>query len=518
MVDRAPRPRNGLRWLVATMLLSVTTAHAQGLNVLDPSATRRASVRFLDGRNAVIDEGSGSLGVSRMVTNNGTLPAGFGVDVVSPEPRDFRILVDDAHSAEPEVLVTLTSHDATNARERSRLVVRARRTDDKSAYHTELLRLVGDQVDAEAAGVEGRTLRVALRDRVVAHYEFPGGSAEAALRVGRPGSEDGIDAARQARLNIHVMRVAGQGVPVIGDDDTSAVALMRDQVRVANTVWLQCHVTFGPEGETAVEVVDPPAASMLAIADGDGLPAAGNGVISLRVDDTTIADIATHKLATPQQTARAVADALVAAGFFPTVSTNPPTRYGAGSSADVLVRRRDGSLARLSAVVDKPISTDTRQRVVLGVVDLSDGLAEFDNMNARVGTLEERALVKSLSDDDDATIDLFVVNRFTQATRQGEAFIAQGRGSITNTVILDRQGLRHLDLAFTLAHEVGHVLLDDPLHPDNVGPDRPWLLMDADSSRGTVIGPKRLRAQDCARVRSVARSAKPPVLERLADD
>jgi hypothetical protein len=48
------------------------------------------------------------------------------------------------------------------------------------------------------------------------------------------------------------------------------------------------------------------------------------------------------------------------------------------------------------------------------------------------------------------------------------------------------------------------VLLDDALHPDNIGPDRPWLLMDADNGRGTVNGPKRLRADDCARMRARA--------------
>jgi hypothetical protein len=72
--------------------------------------------------------------------------------------------------------------------------------------------------------------------------------------------------------------------------------------------------------------------------------------------------------------------------------------------------------------------------------------------------------------------------------------------------------LRHLPLAWTLAHELGHELMNDPLHPDNIGPDRPWLLMDADNGRGTVDGPKRLRAEDCERVRQAAISATTPLL------
>ena len=35
-----------------------------------------------------------------------------------------------------------------------------------------------------------------------------------------------------------------------------------------------------------------------------------------------------------------------------------------------------------------------------------------------------------------------------------------------------------------------------------MGPDRPWLLMDADASLGTVAGPKRISTEECARIRS----------------
>ena len=77
-----------------------------------------------------------------------------------------------------------------------------------------------------------------------------------------------------------------------------------------------------------------------------------------------------------------------------------------------------------------------------------------------------------------------------------------------------------VDLTMQLAHELGHVLMNDPLHPDNVGPDRPWLLMDADSGRGTVDGPKRLRAADCQRMRETSRRARFPLLSAFdrADD
>jgi len=108
---------------------------------------------------------------------------------------------------------------------------------------------------------------------------------------------------------------------------------------------------------------------------------------------------------------------------------------------------------------------------------------------------------------------LFIVNSFTHGTRQGEAFIAASAGPITNTVLLDRNGLRQRQTAWTMAHELGHVLLNQPLHPDNVGSDLPMLLMDSDNNRGTVNGPKRLLANDCLRARYESSSrADPPLL------
>ncbi len=108
------------------------------------------------------------------------------------------------------------------------------------------------------------------------------------------------------------------------------------------------------------------------------------------------------------------------------------------------------------------------------------------------------------------------MNRFTAGTRQGEAFIEADGNAIVNAVVLDRNGVRQEREAWTQSHEVGHILLDQPFHPDNVGPDRPWLLMDADSSQGLVTGPKRISWDECYRVRERSGvHAIPPLLSRL---
>ena len=142
---------------------------------------------------------------------------------------------------------------------------------------------------------------------------------------------------------------------------------------------------------------------------------------------------------------------------------------------------------------------------MLGEVDLGDGLREFDNMTALTGTLEERALVRALADEDEATIDVLVVSELCGGTRDGETFVAGeaagAPGSIANVVVISREGIARARVAFTLAHELGHVLLDQPLHPDHLGPDRPWLLMDSDASDSTIRGPRRLTETECARAR-----------------
>jgi hypothetical protein len=66
-------------------------------------------------------------------------------------------------------------------------------------------------------------------------------------------------------------------------------------------------------------------------------------------------------------------------------------------------------------------------------------------------------------------------------------------------VLEDRGGFRADRASFTLAHEVGHVLLDQPGHPDDYGTDTPTRLMDADAANPTAFGPRRLALEECDR-------------------
>lgn len=375
---------------------------------------------------------------------------------------------------------------------------------DGVAWRSPWMRLVVDDADEAAPGVSGRVLEVRLRDVVQARV----GSATQSARVGRPGDEDGPLAARQGRMRVRVMRHGG--VPAVGNDDAGAIELARNQIAIANQVWLQCLVGFGDPADADVQVVDPPPPFLLAIAHIDGLRATG-GEIAFRASDQSIGPIAIRPGSIPIDTATTIARAVRAAGFQADVRANPRTSNGAHQSADVLVYR-DGEPVTLSAQPERALTTDRQQTLRIGSVDLSDGLQPFRNSNAAAGSLEERTLLHAVADRDPTTLDVVIINGFTQGGRQGEAFIESDRGAFSNVVILDRSGIRQQRAAWTQSHELGHVLLDIPFHPDDLGPDRPWLLMDADASSPFLTGPKRLSPEECARARHRSGVGTYPVL------
>jgi hypothetical protein len=489
------------------MLLGLAPASAARA---DTAKAACGELCFLDEANRPLVGAEAALHVSSFITNGPTLPAADDYAGSSRAASDLRVQIDDPRAA-PGAFATLESRTSAGIL-RATLQVPLTRPAPGLPLRSAYVRLVADEVDGHARGAELRTLRVALRDQVRVRYLSGERSMERSLRVGLAGEPDSADAARRANVLVHILRVNSEGFAVIGQDDTSALSVMRQQLSAANEIWLQCNVSFGEPTEMAMEIVAPPPATLLAVANEDGLPARGGGELRFRVDGQSVSPIATRAGASPGATAQQIAESLRKLGFYAKVSENLPTRSGAGPSADVLVRKKNGDFVSISAEEAAPLSSDGRQSLQIGSVDLGDGLQEFDNTTAQVGSLEERTLLKALSDDDPHSIDIFVVNQFTAATRQGEAFIADPAGPITNSVVIDRNGLRHAPLAWTLAHELGHVLMNDPLHPDNVGPDRPWLLMDADSGRGTVDGPKRLRAEDCQRMRETSRRARFPLL------
>ncbi|MAQ14627.1 MAG: hypothetical protein CMN30_07505 [Sandaracinus sp.] len=461
-------------------------------------AVQAIRLHFEDGAGPV-DPRTRALRPSSRIPNDADLPRDPGA-AESPDPAAFRVVATGAESLAREGTLHGLLRAVDAGGRRGRLPVRLHARPD-GTFASPWLRLVTDPLDATAPGVEGQLLEVRLRDAV----EVDVHGATQSVRVGRPGDEDGPLAARRARLRLHVLRERGRAA--VGRDTATARAWAADQVALASRAWTQCLVDF-EASEILVHDAPPPA--LLSFGEPEGFLAAG-GVVRLRANGTPIGPVSIPSGSTPLDAALRVAGALESAGFRARVTVNPRAEQAAGATADVLVHR-GAALATLTPPERGPLTDDPRLRVVIPRVDLSDGLQEFDNRNATSGSLEERALVLPTGDDDPSTIEVYLVNRFTGETRQGEAFIEADEGALVNTVILDQRGLEQGPIALTHAHELGHVLLDHPFHPDDISDPAPWRLMSARSVDPTIRGPRRITEAECARARDRSGPGARPVL------
>ena len=374
------------------------------------------------------------------------------------------------------------------------------------------LRLTPDALDRAYGAAHERSLEAELGGQLLVEVA---GQALGAWRVGAPHSPAFAGLERlSAHLRVRVLRVSRGGMPSIGGDAGAAVSLARREVAEASKLWAECGVDL--QTNLDVQVVDPPATPLLVVGCDQGLPASG-GQVNLRVQGRAVR-IATHAEQSPAIVAEHLARALRGLGLSVQLSPNQRISSGASGAFDVLVRGAPGSTISLTSDADpeRPLSSDPTLGVCLGEVDLSNGLAHFVEDDAAAGTLEERALIKAFDDGDPSTIEVLIVPSFDQSGRIGESFIDDDGAGIQNTVIIDRAALRAGPRSNALAHELGHIFLDMPGHPDDYGVDQASSLMDSDASDASVFGPRRLSVEDCERMlRESGPSAKIPLLRAV---
>jgi hypothetical protein len=358
------------------------------------------------------------------------------------------------------------------------------------------IRLVVDDQDRDHPLVQERSIKATLGGAIVFRRE--GRKAQMIRVLGPRSSPVGPIGLLRASLRSVVLRVTPGGTPAIGGNDAGAIAALRSELGAASAIWGQCGVTFGDPGSLEIRVVDPPPPHLVAIGDGLGIRASG-GEIRLRVDGKPLA-VVTRAGEAPDTVALDMARVAGRAGLHCQVSSNAPIAPGLGPSVDVSFRRADGTLATADRDANAPLSTDATLTVRIGSVDLSDGLEHFTDMDSMAGTLEERTLLKAVDERAPTVIEVFVVPLFQGGGRIGESFIASDQSSLRNIVVLDRAGIRARKSSLTLAHELGHVLMDLPGHPDDYGVDTPTLLMDSDASEESPFGPRRISLDECARV------------------
>jgi hypothetical protein len=381
-----------------------------------------------------------------------------------------------------------------------------------SCWSTAPLRLTPDALDRAYEPAHERSLEAELGGELQVEAA---GQVLGTWRVGAPHSPlfAGFDRLG-ARLRVRILRITPGGMPTIGGDIATAVQLARSELLASSKLWAQCGVDLQGQSGFDIQVVDPPPVELLAVGCDRGLPASG-GQVSFRVQGRRVR-VATHAEESPRVVARRIAGALRGLGLRAQLSPNQRISSGASGAFDVLVRDGRGRAVTIGSDLDAhvPLSSDATLSVCLGEVDLSNGLTHFAEDDAAAGTLEERALIKAFDDGDPSTVEVFIVPSFDQSGRIGESFIDDDGAGIQNTVIIDRAALRAGPRSNALAHELGHILLDMPGHPDDYGVDQASSLMDSDASDASVFGPRRLDLGDCERMlRQSGPSARVPLLQ-----
>jgi len=459
---------------------------------------------FEDPRAVALSGASSSLSFSR------ALPEASPAD----DPDGFRITV-RGRAAGPVDVVSLDAHGNVLARLPNVPLDAPCAVAGARCARSRPLRLVIDTVDGAHPSSLGRSLVAEVGGLVVVAR---GGKKLTSIPVGGPRGVAPVPYALRVRAT--VFRAEKTGKPSLFANEVEAVAEVRRDLADARALWGQCGIVI--DARTAdVRIASPPAPSLVAFGNDLGAPSSG-GTVRVLVDGKKIA-VEIPPRRPPLEAAQIFARAAEAAGFSAEVSRNARIVPGADGSADVrLGRRSRGGTVAAKVEADGTLSTDTTLAVALGVVDLSDGLSHFGDMDSPAGTLEERALVKALADLDAPRADgsearvvnVVYVPYFSGGGRIGESFIHGDGSSVRNVVLVDRSGVRARASSHAVAHELGHVLLDVPGHPDDFGKDTPHLLMDSDASDASAYGPRRLTNDECARVlREAGPRSKAPLLE-----
>ena len=383
-------------------------------------------------------------------------------------------------------------------------------TANTTCFATAPLRLTPDRLDRDYRLARERSLEAELGGHLSVEVA---GQSLASWAIGAPHSPAFLGVERlSVKVRVRVLRIAPGGAPALGGDTGTASSIARSELQAASRLWAQCGIDLGGPGGPDIRVVDPPPIQLVAVGCDSGLPASG-GQINLRVQGRRV-KVATRSGESPSVVAQRLLRALEKLGVGARVSPNPRTASGASGAIDVLIRGPSGRPVAVEAEAGLALSTDATLGVCLGEVDLGNGLSHFVETDAAAGTLEERALIKAFDDGDPSTIEVFVIPSFDQTGRIGESFIDEDGAGIQNTVIIDRAALRAGSRSYALAHELGHILLNMPGHPDDYGVDQASSLMDSDASDASLFGPRRLTLSDCERaLRESGPGARIPIAE-----
>lgn len=452
------------------------------------------SIDWIDGNSRLISETKGHLTYS---------PSLVPEPPPARDPSRFRITVSGA-PVHPSVRLSLLSVDPQTHKVRQRLDIPLRGRSDKSGnLVTPWLVVVNDWSDLLVPNRRQRAIYARPRDNIVAELRLGGSTPIFSARsIGLIGTDHSKSSILTLRIRITVLKTSKDGHPVVGESNIQTRAIVQHQIEILRDVLAQCSidVEINPED---LQIASPPEACLITVGDRHGLLTKG-GLVRLTVDGTPYGPFEMPPNSTPSQTAQLLVKRLEDNGYRAQLTVNAKPATFAHPSADIVVRREDGHLARIDPWPGKPLFTDRQQTIEIGSVHPAFGIDSYDENNFPSGTLEERTLVKCLIDSAEPVINVFIVGELADPTRQGESFIRHSTPPMARTVLVDTRALVGARQSYTVSHEIGHVLLNDLDHPDARGDDRPFLLMHSRSS-SALGGPRHLTDDECAKMRAVSK-------------
>jgi len=348
------------------------------------------------------------------------------------------------------------------------------------AFRSRYMRLTVDIQDHDAAA--GQTLLTTdavddgdealeiLDQHVRASYEFSRcpGSPKCKTSKELPIGENKL----KAKVSVHILQDPATGTALATFDQARKSVL-----KYVRQLYAQANMSVKIIG-TIRNVIAP--TNLIAIANGNGANATGGGTIQVRVQigqlnqatfdfDQTV-QIVTVAGNPPLNTAIALAAAINGAfaaatpafAATATASDNPPLVGQAIGSADVLVGNPLTQNISLTVVT----SGDAAHPVAIGRI-LSTNIPDFTNVDAHVGTIEERTLVKNY-DTGTGQIDLFIIGTLGSGAL-GEAFhphaglpvARQAKSLMVNSALVFAATITTKDnFHTTVPHEMGHILMD----------------------------------------------------------
>ena len=342
--------------------------------------------------------------------------------------------------------------------------------------------LVSDMVDGGRPEIE------ILDQDIHVRYEYPTCALPVGQRCLLAEQTLPLRRGRSVELRLWILRPVRNGIVgtvANGLDDGGVVtrqsAIDRLQKNVRR-IWAQEEIAFVID---RVETVDAPS-DMLSISDPQGATAGDGGVIGFTLNlHTFAAPVANHVVVptpipaggSPLQTAqfiKGLVDALGIPALVCTTSENPAIDGNVGQSADVLFSHPAGyvTLTQLA-----PAQQDAAQQTNVVSVDLNAFEIRATPNNAYAGSGMQRCLYKAHTTNPQG-VNVFVVQSLaggapplahTLNSQQHLPIQFRPIGGVENCIVISYEAMRP-DLNFkpaTLAHEIGHALIDNAEHSDD---------------------------------------------------